>query len=751
MEAYLSARTRLIAAAEPSASAGRELAQLTDEAVRELSRAASRRPAGRWAVAALGGWGAGTLLPASDLDLLVLSEASEDKVRPFVEELLYPLWDAGLKVGHQVRSPRQQLAAMRDDVTVCTAALMARPIAGEAEWARDVVDRCVADLGGRRARIVRELQDRERDSSPYALEPDLKYGAGGRRDFDELLWVAALEAGRTGAGLATLHERGFLTSMERACVERGAERVAAARWALQRTGRIDSKLTLDAAEDITVDAQDVQRAIADTANVLSRVRRRMRGEAVDDSALPAERVLQLLSAGEDALAEIEEAAWAGRLEPLVPGFRTLLTLRRPGIGHELTVGAHCLRAACSIERLCASAEGPLGQSCEHVEDRPALLVATLVHDIGKRDRGGDHARTGAEAAHDAALAFGLRPSRAQHVADLVRLHLVLPETAVREDIGDEDAILRTAARIGRRELVAPLHVLTVADSLATGDAMWSAWKAALVGSLASRLDAALSPSIDGAGLACRANRVREDALLLAVDLPEHAEARRFIASASLRYLAENAPEDVVSHADLVAEFAADASCGFRVRVAPGVVEGTHLVAVVAHDRPELFSRTAGALTITGLDILASHAYEARPGVALDLFTVTSATRAATTSQTWERLNSHLGDALSDRLELEARIAQRRRHYATTCEATPTVEVETSGYATLLRVHAPDRVGLLYDIATAIAREGLDIRWARVLTVDGVATDTFSLADADGEAVADHGVLGHVAMAIRERL
>ena len=39
------------------------------------------------------------MLPSSDLDILVLSEASADKLKPFVEAVLYPLWDAGLSVG----------------------------------------------------------------------------------------------------------------------------------------------------------------------------------------------------------------------------------------------------------------------------------------------------------------------------------------------------------------------------------------------------------------------------------------------------------------------------------------------------------------------------------------------------------------------------------------------------------------------------------------------------------------------------
>ncbi len=78
-----------------------------------------------------------------------------------------------------------------------------------------------------------------------------------------------------------------------------------------------------------------------------------------------------------------------------------------------------------------------------------------------------------------------------------------------------------------------------------------------------------------------------------------------------------------------------------------------------------------------------------------------------------------------------------------------VETEPSGWGTTLKVRAPDRVGLLHDIARAVAEEGLDIRWAKAMTVNGVAKDTFTVVGPDGGAVTDSGTLGHLAMRLRE--
>ncbi len=160
MKAFLSRRAELIATAEPGSGAARQLCELTDEAVRALARTASVPPPGRWAIIALGGWGAGALLPKSDLDILVLSDASPAELKPFVEAVLYPLWDAGLKVGHQVRSGKGQLRAMRDDLATCTAALTGRPLIGDDRWAT----RRVGGMGSRCAQ-ARQAVGRRADAS----------------------------------------------------------------------------------------------------------------------------------------------------------------------------------------------------------------------------------------------------------------------------------------------------------------------------------------------------------------------------------------------------------------------------------------------------------------------------------------------------------------------------------------------------------------------------------------------------------
>jgi len=746
VESYLAQRAAHIASAVPGVEAARALSEMTDEAVRELSRAASSRITERWAVLALGGWGCGAMLPASDLDILVLSDAPAERLKPFVEALLYPLWDAGLKVGHQVRSPKQQVKAMREDLKTCTAMLTARPIAGDVHWAEQTVRACVAAVAKRPRRLLGELDARPRPGSPYGLEPDLKEGAGGRRDYDELTWRAALLAGAPQHDPSALLRAGVLTRSELDELRTAAAAVTQARWQLQRQGFGDS-MSIESLDGLgSNDAEEVQAALGQTALLLSRTRARIAGES-DGSGEPLtpEEVFALLGRGQAAVEPLERAAQAGRLDALLPGCRRLMSVRRPGLGHELTVGAHCLRSAALVAEV--RADGALGRSKAAAGDLRPVQVAALVHDVGKVDGGAGHAERGAPSAARAARAFGLSEAAATDVAELVRLHLLLVETALRVDLDDEDAILRCAAAIGRAELLAPLHLLTAVDSLATGPSTWTPWTDAMVSTLVARLDAALSPAVDGAGLVARAEQVRSATLgALSGDAGAHVE---FVRSANLRYLASREPGQIARDARLVAELtASSAADAALVAVSPGPADGTHAVTVAAPDRPELLARLAGATALAGLDILSVEAYPAPGGVALDVFVVASATKRPVSTDTFASFERLARAALRDRLELATRLAERRRHYPARSQVPVKVETMPSGWDTSIRVTAPDRPGLLHDVAHAVSQEGVDIRWAKVQTVDGVARDTFHVVGPDGGPVDDAGVLGHIAMRIR---
>jgi [protein-PII] uridylyltransferase len=187
---------------EPAAvglALGREHARVLDRLLEAAfpAAAAAARCAGGVALAGVGGYGRGAVALGADLDVRILARDLAEAER-LAEALLYPLWDSGLSVGHQVVTAPDLLEAARDDLPTATSLLDWRCVAGD----RALSDELIAgartgifspsELGRFLERLEREVEQRHGrfGGSVYLLEPDVKNGAGGLRDLDVARWAA---------------------------------------------------------------------------------------------------------------------------------------------------------------------------------------------------------------------------------------------------------------------------------------------------------------------------------------------------------------------------------------------------------------------------------------------------------------------------------------------------------------------------------------------------------------------------------
>ena len=146
-------------------------------------------------LAAVGGYGRGELYPGSDVDLLILlPDTDTQNHRAQLEELIGLLWDIGLDIGHSVRTVDECIETGQQDITIQTALLEARWLAGSRALFRhldDVFHRTLDPLAFLKAK---QLEQEERyakyNDTPYALEPNCKENPGGLRDLQIILWVA---------------------------------------------------------------------------------------------------------------------------------------------------------------------------------------------------------------------------------------------------------------------------------------------------------------------------------------------------------------------------------------------------------------------------------------------------------------------------------------------------------------------------------------------------------------------------------
>ena len=169
------------------------------------------------ALVAVGGYGRGELFPHSDVDVLILMpEAAGDEASGSVEQFVTACWDVGLEIGSSVRTLAECVAESERDVTVQTALLEARPIAGAKRLFtqfRKAQDKAMDAKAFLRAKTL-EMHQRhvKYEGTPYSLEPNCKESPGGLRDLQVVIWVArAAGLGRTWSELAS---KGLITPFE---------------------------------------------------------------------------------------------------------------------------------------------------------------------------------------------------------------------------------------------------------------------------------------------------------------------------------------------------------------------------------------------------------------------------------------------------------------------------------------------------------------------------------------------------------
>ncbi|MVW79953.1 [protein-PII] uridylyltransferase [Bordetella sp. 02P26C-1] len=242
-----------------------DLRRLVDQALRDLLKLYPL-PAGA-TLAAVGGYGRGELYPHSDVDLLILLPAApSDTEAEAIQALVAALWDLGLEPGHSVRTLDDCMREAEADITVQTALLESRWLAGSRSLMKQFETTMREQMDAPAFFLAKRVEMQQRHAryheTPYALEPNCKESPGGLRDLQVILWMArAAGFGRTWREVA---QAGLLTPSE-------ARDLRRAEQAFKRL-RIELHLLSRRREDRVL--FDLQPALAEVYGIQSTATRR---------------------------------------------------------------------------------------------------------------------------------------------------------------------------------------------------------------------------------------------------------------------------------------------------------------------------------------------------------------------------------------------------------------------------------------------------------------------------------------------
>lgn len=789
-----------------------------------------------YAIMALGGYGRLEQSLFSDIDILFLFK---DQVPPeaesLVKEIIYPLWDAGFEVGHATRSVKECVRAAGEDVETLMAILDGRFICGMSTLFVQVMENLKRKVvRSRSEKILSLLVDgltsrHERfGEAAYLLEPNLKEGSGGLRDFHAMLWISRIQsdlreprdleylghvsekefeslmaavsflhqvrnrlhflAGRKCDQLHMDYQKEIAQTMSFRKIE-GKEAVEGFLGALHgNMAAISQQLRLFLSETgvlktgkrgrailgkgskipgitvtkrNTLDFQSLE-AVLKTPTLLMQIFRESLHLSLPLS-VPAKRVIKelaylipassmenrdvevkileetLLSASpENRL--LDEMMDTGLLCRLIPEMEGVLHLIQYDSYHIYPVCRHSLKTVETLVRLGSKGEtDPLFYDLYHeLADKRLLVWAALLHDIGKGAAHENHADKGATLAESVLERLNYPETFSRTVSFLVKNHLLLIKTATRRDINDEETILSSARKIGDIDRLKMLYLLSVADSISTGDKAWNDWTASLVrdfflkilkvlkqGELTTRhatetiagkkRELLCSREIDGCGLSLPS---------MVEMLPD-------------RYLLYVASPDILIHLGLSHRLNQKP---FLLHVKKDESSRTRIVTICVNNKPAFFSLFAGGFTLSGLEILDASVYVWKNNTAIFMFRVTPPKDTLFEEERWVRIEKNFHQIVSDPTGLAPsifnKISKTDDGRARQVKGASRVHVdnEVSSFYTLIEVIANDFPGLLFIITHTLHGLGLEIHVAKIGTKRDQVVDTFYVRRVSGEKI-----------------
>jgi [protein-PII] uridylyltransferase len=706
------------------------------------------------ALAAVGSVGRGDAGPLSDYDLVLLHDGrtlSGDEVTRLADRIWYPIWDAGVRLDHSVRTVGQCRQVAAGDLTAAVGLLDISPVAGDAEVvaaARATVSHdWRANARKRLPQLTEAMAVRHRRHGELAqsIEPDLKEAHGGLRDMRVLnalaeAWLADRPRGEVDTAYGLLLD---VRDAVHVVTGRGRDR-------LGREGHdaVAALLGHDDPDDLLADVADAGRSIAYALDgTLRRAgqsqrartlrigprRPQMRplghglfesdGEVVlgsgrlldADPHLPLRAAVvaaratlpiapttlenlatrcpelptpwaplarglfgDLLAAGPGLVTVWEGLDQQGIIERWLPEWASVRSRPQRNAVHRHTVDRHLIETVVHATGLVRG-----------VGRADLLLLAALLHDIGKVPGSHDHSATGAPIAETVMRRLGHDEDDVAVVTSLVREHLTLIELATRRDHADPRTIDAAMAAVdGDSDRFELLLALTEADAVAAGPKAWTDWRAALLRQLATALRASFSTPAPAAGEITPAL------------VPDNI-VRTLVAG--------EAHVEVVHNA------------------------GSYRIDIADRDRLGLFADTAGLLAAEGL-IVRTAVLRTHDGVAVNEWHVESP--SGTDPEHDRIVRGLMRLATGDRGPLS--LLDRRRQLAlrpsgSSAIGTPgqprafVVPGASSG-ATVLEVRADDRPGLLHELGMAFAKAGVSVRSAHIATYAGQTLDTFYVSD-----------------------
>jgi [protein-PII] uridylyltransferase len=430
------------------------------------------------------------------------------------------------------------------------------------------------------------------------------------------------------------------------------------------------------------------------------------------------------------------------LNRFIPEFEKLYCKVQHDIYHIYTVDIHSLFAVDEIARLWRGehdADLPLlTQLANEVDKRELLVLAVLLHDMGKGE-GGGHADKGAAMVPTITRRMGLSKEDSERLEFLVQNHLLFAHIAQRRDLHDEKMIIQFSRQMGKSENLKMLYLLTYADIKAVGPDVWTEWKALLLQELYEKTFEVLERGdFRFEARSERVKKVRRKVIeILGNEFPPEL-VKEELKAMTTRHLLENTPSILAEHVRIMLILGENTMI---TRIVHETERGYTNYIICTLDVSGLFSKITGVMAANGMNILGAQIHTSTNGKVLDVLQVNAPQGFVITDESrWKRLEDDMRQVLEGKVRVRTLVEKRHRPTLLTEKPKPRfptrveIDNEVAADYTVIDIYTHDKVGLLYQITSTLTELGLYIGVSKISTkVDQVA-DVFYVKDIFGHKV-----------------